>query len=109
MRKLRKTAFCLAFMLLIGSLFAFAANALPATQSIPGDITGDGEVNNQDAIVLMRYMNGIEVSYMKYNLDTDGDGSVTNRDVTILLQYLAGYEVTLHNDGHDSGWSKPVT
>ena len=61
----------------------------------PGDITGDGRVNNRDAARLMQYLAGWDVEYVEAALDVNGDGRVNNRDAARLLQYLAGWDVTI--------------
>lgn len=65
----------------------------------PGDISGDGRVNNKDASLLMQYLVGWNVSVNTPALDTNGDGKVNNKDVSNLMQYLAGWNVTLHCGG----------
>ena len=61
----------------------------------PGDINGDGKVNNKDLTALAKYLAGFDGSYIEYNLDTNGDGRINNRDLTRLAQYLAGKNVEL--------------
>ena len=63
---------------------------------IPGDINGDGKVNNKDGTSLLRYLAGWEIDVVDDALDTDGNGSVSNKDGTRLLQYLAGWNVTVN-------------
>ena len=63
---------------------------------IPGDINGDGKVNNRDAARLMQHLAGWDVEYEKAALDVNGDGKVNNRDAARLLQYLAGWDVEIN-------------
>lgn len=65
----------------------------------PGDINGDGKVNNKDASLLMQHLAGWEVSVNEPALDTNGDSKVNNKDVSNLMQFLAGWDVTLHCGG----------
>ena len=55
---------------------------------IPGDINGDGAVDNADLIRYMRYLNGEDVFVVTAALDVDGDGSPTNADLMRLMKYL---------------------
>jgi hypothetical protein len=63
---------------------------------LPGDINGDGEVNNKDLTRLQRYLRGDQVEVVAFNLDTNGDGSVNNKDLTRLQRYLRGDQVEVH-------------
>jgi hypothetical protein len=63
---------------------------------LPGDINGDGTVNNKDVTRLQKHLKGDEVEVMAFNLDTNGDGSVNNKDLTRMQKYLKGDEVELH-------------
>lgn len=63
---------------------------------LPGDINGDGEVNNKDASRLFQYMTGWNVEVVEAALDVNGDGKVNNKDATRLFQYLSGWSVEIH-------------
>ena len=63
---------------------------------IPGDITGDGVVNNKDYTRLFRYLSGYDVEVVEAALDVNGDGVVNNKDYTRLFRYLSGHDVTIH-------------
>ena len=63
---------------------------------IPGDITGDGELNNKDVTRLFKYLSGYDVEVDEAALDVNGDGEVNNKDVTRLFRYLSGFDVTIH-------------
>lgn len=65
------------------------------TPHIPGDINGDGAVNNKDATRLFQYLSGWDVEVDENALDVNGDGNVNNRDATVLFQYLSGWNVEL--------------
>lgn len=65
---------------------------------IPGDMDGDGVVNNKDALALFRCVSGIHSSVTvpeKYT-DVNGDGVVNNRDALALFRYVSGIPVTLY-------------
>ena len=61
----------------------------------PGDINGDGTVNNKDLTRLMKYLAGEDVNVVEDALDVNGDGNVNNKDLTRLMKYLAGEDVSI--------------
>ena len=62
---------------------------------IPGDINGDGEVNNKDLSRLFQYLSDWEVDVDVTALDVNGDGKVNNKDLTRLFQYLSNWDVEI--------------
>lgn len=64
-------------------------------EGLPGDINGDGKVNNQDAILLFRYVAGWNVAVVQKALDTTGDGKINNQDAIQLFRYVAGWNVEI--------------
>ena len=62
---------------------------------VPGDVTGDGKVNNKDLGQLQRYLNGWTVSMNEQAADVTGDGKVNNKDLGQLQRYLNGWNVEL--------------
>jgi len=61
----------------------------------PGDINGDGMVDNKDVIRLMRHLKYNDVEYVVDALDVNGDGEVGNKDVTRLMRYLKYNDVPI--------------
>ena len=61
----------------------------------PGDLNGDGKLNNKDVTRLMQYLAGWDVD-AAVPPDINGDGKLNNKDVTRLMQYLAGWDVEIH-------------
>ena len=76
--------------------FSENVNVSVTTDYIPGDVNGDGSINNRDASAVLRYLAGYSVTLVESALDVNGDGSVNNRDASAILRYLAGYAVELH-------------
>ena len=66
----------------------------------PGDINGDGEVDDTDVMVLARYLAQWDMSEDEYvvdAMDTNGDSSVDDNDVAHLRRYLAYWDgIELH-------------
>ncbi len=62
-------------------------------EGILGDVNNDGEANNLDAAIVLRYDAGIleELSDTQRLLgDVDRDGEITNIDASLILKYDAG-------------------
>jgi len=62
---------------------------------LPGDINGDGKLNNKDASRLFQYLSGWDVEVNEALLDINGDGKVNNKDASRLFQYLSGWDVEI--------------
>ena len=67
-------------------------NYVPHT---PGDINGDGNINNKDLTRLFQYLSDWDVEVNEAALDINGDGTVNNKDLTRLFQYLSDWEVEI--------------
>lgn len=68
--------------------------ALQVTGILPGDVNGDGFVNNVDRALLTRYLAGWE-DLPELDLDAadlNGDGVLNNMDRAILSRQLAGWK-----------------
>ncbi len=74
------------------------SQVIPASAGghIPGDINGDGSVNNKDLTRLFQYLSDWDVEVNSEALDVNGDGSVNNKDLTRLFQYLSDWDVEIH-------------
>ena len=62
----------------------------------PGDINGDGSVNNKDFTRLFQYLADWDVEVVEAALDVNGDGTVNNKDLTRVFQYLSDWDVVIH-------------
>jgi hypothetical protein len=63
---------------------------------LPGDVNGDGKVNNKDVNRLLQYLAGDDVTVVLFACDINGDTKINNKDVNRLLQYLAGDDVEIY-------------
>ncbi|MBQ4546680.1 MAG: InlB B-repeat-containing protein [Oscillospiraceae bacterium] len=63
---------------------------------IPGDINGDGNVNNKDVMTLFYYLSGLDYYVVEAATDVNGDGNVNNKDVMTLFYYLSGLDYEIH-------------
>ena len=53
----------------------------------PGDVNGDGKVNNRDLGLLQKYLNGASIE-ISAATDLDGNGKINNRDLGLLQKLL---------------------
>lgn len=76
--------------------FAVIDGIITVIEYIPGDINGDGEVNNKDITRLFQYLSDWDVSVNERALDVNGDGDINNKDLTRLFQYLSDWDVEIY-------------
>ena len=62
---------------------------------LPGDANEDGEVDIYDALVILRYAAGQEVTICLYNADVNDDDQADILDAILILQQGAGWNVEL--------------
>lgn len=69
--------------------------------SLPGDVTGDGDVNRMDLLRLGKYFSGWTVAIDEFGADVTGDGTVNRMDLLRLGKHFSGWTVTLgpENEG----------
>lgn len=72
-----------------------AAAEPPVLTRIPGDADDDGSVNIMDALAILQYDVGWEVTINISNSDVDASGAVDIMDALAILQYDVGWEVEL--------------
>lgn len=62
----------------------------------PGDVNGDGEVDNRDVTRLIRCLNYPGVEAVEANMDTNGDKKLDSEDVAQLIRFIKYQDVDLH-------------
>ena len=66
-----------------------------STAALPGDANGDGSVDEYDALRIMQYLAGWNVSINKTNADTNASGGVNLNDAILIFRFAAGEDVVL--------------
>ncbi len=68
----------------------------PGSLYTPGDVNGDGKINSLDGLMLMRYLNGWQITIPSPEaMDVNADGKVNSLDGLLLMRYLNGWDITL--------------
>ena len=62
---------------------------------IPGDANDDGSVDAKDALLIMQYVAGWNLSINGYLADVNADGKVTVEDAILIFQHDSGLDVEL--------------
>lgn len=62
---------------------------------IPGDVDNNQTVDMNDAMLLLRYVAGEQVTINQSNADVNGDSKVDIQDALVMLQQQAGWGVKL--------------
>ena len=62
----------------------------------PGDINGDGEVDNRDVTRLLNAIRYPDVKAVRPNLDVNGDNQLTGDDAILLARFVKYLDVDLH-------------
>ena len=76
--------------------FAVQNGQVTIVDHIPGDVNGDGKLNNKDLSLLFQYLSNWDVTVNEAALDINGDGKVNNKDLSLLFQYLSNWDVTIY-------------
>ena len=64
----------------------------PQQTVLVGDVNGDGVVNSDDAVCILRYLAGYDVDVKIENGDVNDDGTVNSDDAVCILRNLAGLD-----------------
>ena len=60
--------------------------------TVAGDDNGDGEVNSDDAVCILRYLAGYDMDVKIENGNVNGDDKVNSDDAVCILRNLAGLD-----------------
>jgi hypothetical protein len=81
----------------ITSETVFDANTtIYANWYLPGDVNGDGKVNDQDVNRLSNYVDEDDVDVVLYACDVNGDGKINDQDVNRLSNYVDEDDVEIY-------------
>ena len=67
---------------------------------IPGDVNGDGRLNNKDVVTLFRYVSNSNTACDEFAADVNNDGRLNNKDVVNLFRYISGGDVKAYYYGY---------
>ncbi len=70
---------------LLSAALHFGKEDVPEDVFVTGDMTGDGQVTNDDVVLLLWHTLFPEEYDIPYSCDLTGDGQITNADVVLLL------------------------
>ena len=63
---------------------------------LPGDVNGDGKVDDKDVNRLSNYVDGDDVPVVLYACDVNGDGIINDKDVNRLSNYVDEDDVEIY-------------
>lgn len=71
------------------------------TKNLPGDVNDDGNIDMFDALRLLKYVTGWDVTINEKNANVNGDDSIDMFDALRLLKYVTDWDVELEPDNSD--------
>ena len=77
----------------------FTLYAIWKELGIPGDVNGDGLLNNKDVVSLFKYVSG-GGACDEFAVDVNNDGLENNKDVVALFKYVSGGDVKAYYYGY---------
>ena len=83
----------IALIIVLVTVSAVCAGAVTTAAILPGDIDGDGEVNNKDVVTLFRYVSSGIKAEDESKYDFNGDNEVNNKDVVALFRTVSSGEL----------------
>ena len=75
------------------AIILYATESTGSQDYVLGDVDGDGEISDWDAIVIERYLAGWDVTIDESASDIDGDDDLSDWDAILLARYLAGWDI----------------
>lgn len=75
--------------------FNTANGTIDIRNHVPGDLNGDGIVNNKDLGLLQRYINRWAVDIIEAAADVNADGVVNNKDLGLVQRKINRWDITL--------------
>lgn len=72
-----------------------------SSSTIMGDVNSDGSVNNTDLALLMKYINGWNITINIVAANTNGDSTINNKDYALLIRFINGWDVELSQPKDD--------
>ena len=79
----------LSLILALLTVVTVFSGVFSAVSAIPGDVNGDGGIDNKDVVLLFRFVSGNKTGAVEANCDFNKDGEVNNKDVTSLFRYVS--------------------
>ena len=59
------------------------------------DANNDGNINNRDYVIIVRYINGWNIDFAINSADVNRDGILDNKDIAILMRYINGWNINI--------------
>ena len=78
----------------LSKITSYTAAAEPPR--IPGDVDDNGRVDANDALLILQYDAGWNVSLKQDNADVTGNGAIDAEDALLIFRHAAGENVTLN-------------
>lgn len=75
----------------ISAVSLAAALTVGASAATLGDVNGDGNVNSNDALMILKYSVGLEAGdFLTNRADMNGDGQINSSDALTVLKTSVG-------------------
>ena len=77
------------------AIVVYNNSVIDITDSVAGDINGDGKLSRADLTRLNKYFAGWDVEINESAADVNADGKLSRADLTRLNKYFAGWDVSI--------------
>ena len=104
---MKKIISLLLVFLMTAAVFSFPS--ISAAESLPGDVNGDGKINNKDVVLLFRFVSGDTAGAVVENCDFNGDGVHNNKDVVALFRAVSEGTVPTPGETFEEGWDQTIS